>query len=136
MTRVQDVMTEGVQTIAPGAAAEDAWELMRLKRIHHLVVTEGAGIIGILSDRDAGGREGAPVRKNRTVADLMTEQVVIVPPATPIRKAANLMRGRSIGCLVVSDEGRVAGIVTVADLLTLLGRGEERPTTAGRRAGR
>jgi CBS domain-containing protein len=63
----------------------------------------------------------------------MTERVVTVPPTTPIRKAANLMRGRSIGCLVVSNRGRVAGIVTVSDLLTLLGRGEERPTTPAKR---
>jgi acetoin utilization protein AcuB len=133
MMRVQDVMTEAVETIAPGAAAEDAWQVMRLHGIHHLVVAEGARIVGVLSDRDAGGRAGTSVRKGRTVADLMTERVVTVPPTTPIRKAANLMRGRSIGCLVVSNRGRVAGIVTVSDLLTLLGRGEERPTTPARR---
>ena len=37
--RVRDVMTEGVKTIAPTATAEDAWTLMRLHSIHHLVVT-------------------------------------------------------------------------------------------------
>lgn len=133
MMRVQDVMTEAVEKIAPGAAAEDAWQVMRLHGIHHLVVAEGARIVGVLSDRDAGGRAGTSVRKGRTVADLMTERVVTVPPTTPIRKAANLMRGRSIGCLVVSNRGRVAGIVTVSDLLALLGRGEERPTTPAKR---
>ena len=38
--RVQDVMTEDVQTIAPGNAAEDAWELMRTHSFHHVVVTK------------------------------------------------------------------------------------------------
>ena len=37
-------------------------------------------------------------------------------------KAANLMRGRSVGCVVVAREGRVVGIVTVSDLLELIGR--------------
>ena len=37
--RVRDVMTEGVKTIAPTVTAEDAWTLMRLHSIHHLVVT-------------------------------------------------------------------------------------------------
>jgi CBS domain-containing protein len=124
--RVQDVMTEGVQTISPTAAAEDAWNMMRLKRIHHLVVAKGSRILGILSDRDAGGRRGAPVRQNRQVADLMTAPAVTVPPSTTVRKAANLMRGRSIGCLVVADAGKVAGIVTVSDLLELVGRGLDR----------
>jgi hypothetical protein len=70
--RVEDVMTKGVKTIAPTIAAEDAWNVMRLNRIHHLVVTKANRVVGVLSDRDAGGRRGAAVRENRTVADLMT----------------------------------------------------------------
>jgi acetoin utilization protein AcuB len=119
-------MTKGVQTVSPETAADEAWNVMKARRIHHLVVTKGQRIIGILSDRDAGGRQGAPVRKGHVVSDLMTEPVVAVPPETTVRKAANLMRGRSIGCVVVADAGRVRGIVTVSDLLELVGRGLDR----------
>jgi CBS domain-containing protein len=35
------------------------------------------------------------------------------------------MRGRWIGCLPVINRGRLAGIVTVTDLLELPGRGAE-----------
>jgi CBS domain-containing protein len=128
--RVQDIMSEAVQTISPATEAEDAWTLMRTKGIRHLVVTEGRRIVGLVSDRDLGGRRGASVRKSQTVRDLMTEAVVTVPPTAPVRKAANLMRGRSIGSLVVGVEGRVVGIITVADLLELIGRGVERPVAA------
>ena len=132
--RVQDVMTVGVVTIEPTAPAEDAWQLMKTRDIRHLVVTDDSGVVGVLSDRDAGGRQGSPVRRNRTVAELMTRRVVTVPPATTLRKAANLMRGRSIGCLVVIDRrGRIVGIVTVADLLDLIGLGVERPVASARR---
>ena len=41
----------------------------------------------------------APAATATAVADLMTEPVLTVPPETTARKAANLMRGRSIGCL-------------------------------------
>ena len=74
--RVQDVMTKDVQTIAPTNAAEDAWELMRRHGFHHVVVTRGSHVVGILSDRDAGGRQGTSVRKGRTVEELMTTHVV------------------------------------------------------------
>jgi CBS domain-containing protein len=131
--RVQDVMTESVQTISPSSAAEDAWELMRKGGFHHVVVTRGLAVAGILSDRDAGGRRGASVRRGHTVEELMTTSVVTVGPTTTVKKAANLMRGRSIGCVVVTDRGRVVGIVTVADLLELLGRGSERPVVAAHR---
>ena len=131
--RVQDVMTTRVQTTSPGMPAEGAWNLMREKGVHHLVVTEASRIVGVLSDRDIGGRHGAPVRRDHTVGDLMTERVVTVAPDTPVRKAANLMRGRSIGCLVVAARERPVGIVTVADLLELIGRGIDRPVATTKR---
>ena len=132
--RVQDVMTKGVKTIAPTAAAEEAWNLMRLNRIHHLAVTKGRRVVGVLSDRDAGGHRGASVRMNSTVGDLMTAPAVTVEPAATVRQAANVMRGRSIGCLVVVESGHAIGIVTVSDLLELVGRGLDRGTaTTSRR---
>ena len=56
--RLQDVMTKGVQTVSPETAADEAWNVMKAKRIHHLVVTKGRRIVGILSNRDAGGPLG------------------------------------------------------------------------------
>jgi len=43
------------------------------------------------------------------------------------------MRGRTIGCLPVVEEGRLAGIVTMADLLALLDAGADRPVRPPRR---
>ena len=51
------------------------------------------------------------------VADLMTPQVVMVTPDISVRRAADLMRGRAIGSLILVDRGRAVGIVTVTDLL-------------------
>ena len=134
MLRVQDVMSNSVQTIGPESPAEAAWERMRTRGIHHLVVTKDSRILGLLSDRDVGGARGVTLRKGRSVADLMTAAPLTVKPDTPVRKAANLMRGRSIGSLIVTDaKGRLTGIVTVADLLELLGRGISRPVVASTR---
>ena len=124
--RLQDVMTANVRTIAPTASADDAWNVMRLHGIHHLVVTKDDRAIGILSDRDAGSRRGASVRATRTVGELMTTPAVTAARTMTIRQAANVMRGRSIGCLVVVDSGRPVGIVTVSDLLEVVGRGLDR----------
>jgi acetoin utilization protein AcuB len=131
--RVQDVMSERVQTVPPGYSAEDAFQVMRIKGVHHLAVLDGSKLVGVFSDRDAGSRRGAAIRQQRTVAELMTPQVVSVKPATTLRQAANLMRGRSIGSLIVSDSGRIVGIVTVSDLLEVVGRGVDRPASPVRR---
>jgi CBS domain-containing protein len=106
---------------------------MRRKGIHHLVVMTDSTVTGVLSDRDAGGRNGAAIRARSRVRDLMTAPVVTIAPNATIRRTANLMRGRTIGCVPVVDGTRLVGIVTVSDLLMLMGRGLDRPSTPVRR---
>jgi acetoin utilization protein AcuB len=124
--RLHEIMSTAERTVAPGTPADDAWELMRVARLRHLVVMEGRRVLGILSQRDLGGTRGASVRRGKTAAELMTEAVVTATPHTTVREAANLLRGHVIGCLPVVDAGRLVGIVTTTDLLDLIGRGAER----------
>jgi len=126
--RVAEVMTASVQTVPPNMTAVDAWDIMRRRGIHHLVVMAGSEVLGVLSDRDAGGRNGAVLRGRSTVSDLMSTAVVTVEPGTTIRRVASMMRGRTIGCVPVIDGHRLVGIVTVSDLLALLGHGRDRPS--------
>lgn len=131
--RVRDVMSTDVKSVGAQLPADEAWRWMRAERIHHLVVVDGKAIAGVISDRDAGGPKGTAVRAGHEVGELMTKQVVTVTPDTTVKRVANLMRGRSIGCAVVTEKGRVAGIVTTSDLLELLGRGSVRPTPRAQR---
>ena len=131
--RLQELMETSVDTARADEPAQQAWERMRLDRIHHLVVTSGADVVGVVSERDLGGRNGARIRVGRSVGDLMTRTVVVATPETTVRQAANLMRGRSVGCLPVMSGNRLAGIVTVTDLLELLGKGAERPVAESKR---
>ena len=64
----------------------------------------------------------------------MSDHVVTVETDTPLKKVANLMRGHTIGSVVVIDKGRPVGIVTTSDLLELLGRGAIKPTPVSKRA--
>lgn len=132
--RLGEIMETAVDTIGPEAPAESAWQRMRSGRIHHLVVMNGRTVMGIISDRDLGGARGARWREGHRVGELMTGHVVTGTPATTVREAANLLRGRSIGCLPIIEKGSLRGIVTVTDLLVLIGKGAERPTARAQRA--
>lgn len=132
--RVNEIMSAGVKTIPSTASANDAWEMMRGERIHHLVVMDGRTVAGVFSARDAGGAKGAPIRDGRRVGELMSEYLVTVDKNTPLKRVANLMRGHTIGSVVVVDKGKPIGIVTTSDLLELLGRGAIRPTPVSKRA--
>jgi CBS domain-containing protein len=124
--RVYEVMSKAVETVKPTVHASEAKTRMRQKKINHLVVTKGAELAGIVSQRDLGGAKLPKTLGTWTVEDLMTSPVVTVTSRTPIRRAAALMKGRSIGSLVVtSASGKVAGIVTVSDLLDYLARKPE-----------
>jgi acetoin utilization protein AcuB len=126
--RLHDIMTQPVETIDKNEFAEHAWKRMRDQRIHHLVVTDPEdGIVGVLSDRDLAGPNGSLLRGDWIVADAMTRDPLCVPPHLTVRQAANLLRGRSIGCLPIVEKGQLLGIVTVSDLLELVGRGSIRP---------
>ena len=125
--RIFEIMSEKARTVAPTLPAPDAWRLMVAENVHHLVVKDGSKVVGVLSDSDAGGRHGAAVRSGTSVADLMDRHFAAVTRLDTVRKAANLMRGRLIGCLPVIERDRLIGVVTVTDLLALLGHGVERP---------
>ena len=120
--RVSEIMTAGVQTVRPGTPAATARKLMRSKAIHHLLVREGEEVVGVVSARDLarGARTGTGARRV-VAADFMTPRVVTLGPDASVHRAANVMRGHSIGCLIVVDEKAPVGIVTLADLLDFVG---------------
>ena len=119
---ISELMTSDVESVASSMPAREAGELMRRKNIHHLVVKNGPNLVGIVSARDLGRRPRDGQAKRRTVADVMTRHVLTINVAATVGRAAHVMRGHSVGCLVVLERGRVAGIVTAADMLNLLGR--------------
>jgi CBS domain-containing protein len=132
--RVNDIMTAPVYTIGAEETATAAWEKMRFRRTHHLVVKDVDGhVVGVISASDLGGKNGEPLRAQRRVRELMTEKLVTATLETTVREAANLMRGHSVNCLPVFNGRRLKGIVTVVDLLELLGRGSERPVKSAER---
>lgn len=65
-----------------------------------------------------------------TARDLMTPDVVTVPPETPVMVMARLLSDRGISAVPVVDAmGAVLGIVTEADLISRLAGEEDKPTS-------
>lgn len=68
--------------------------------------------------REAGIRAYARTFGEVTCADVMTHDVVSITPRTTVREARRLLRRHDVKALPVTDDaGRVAGIVTRADLM-------------------
>ena len=126
--RMREIMTETPECISPETSVADARATMRTAGIHHLVVREGKTIAGVVSERDMRNVNGA-----QAVSAVMSTKIATATPETTVREAANILRGRSVGSLPILERGRLVGIVTISDLLTLIGRGAERPVARSTR---
>lgn len=129
--RLRDIMHTKVETISPRESAAVAFERMGRAKIRHLVVRDGQKVVGVLSDRDVAGL--GSLRQVETVADVMSSPALSCSPNLTLRQAANLLRGRTVGCLPILEDGRIVGIVTTTDLLEAIGAGVERPVPKTRR---
>ena len=124
--RIGDIMSEQVDTISFGASVGEARELMKRNDIRHLVVMDGARIAGVVSARDLG-RSGSG-SDTAWIENVMSSPIVTADRKTTIQRAANLLRGHRVGCLPIVEDGKPVGIVTISDLLDILGKGVDRTT--------
>jgi nucleotide-binding universal stress UspA family protein len=79
-------------------------------------------VVGIITDRDLRRLTG--MLDATKVKDAMTENVITVTVNTPIHEAARLLRQRKIGGLPVVEDGKLAGMITITDVLEALTESE------------
>ena len=127
--RVFEIMSDRVPTVTPDTQVAAARTQMDTAKGDYLVVSSARRVIGVVSRRDLD----AALAPGALVAEVMTSPAVTIEKSAPVRKAANLMEGRTLGFLPVTDRGRLAGVVTITDLLRLIGKGADRPRTRSRR---
>ena len=115
--KARDGRGEGVVSVGPGASVRDAARLMAEHRIGAVLVCEGEGMRGILSERDivraiAEGRDVA----DGPVSALMTVEVERCSVGdTAAGVLAKMERGR-FRHMPVMDGARLAGMVSITDI--------------------
>ncbi|MBL8678192.1 MAG: CBS domain-containing protein [Myxococcales bacterium] len=119
-------MTRTVIVIPPEVTLDLAWGLMQTHRIRHLPVVRSGELLGILSDRDvllhaSVGGDGSVVVPAKPVGAVMTPAPFTITPDTSVATIVRLFTERKIDAApVISDNGRLIGLVTSTDLLLLL----------------
>jgi CBS domain-containing protein len=119
---VNEVMTADPRTVAPEDSLVDAARHMREGDVGAVVVVQEGRASGIVTDRDIVVRAIADGRDPNTtrVADVASEATVTVTHDQQVTEAARLMREHDIRRLVVVQDGRPAGIVSIGDLAVAL----------------
>jgi CBS domain-containing protein len=117
--RVSEAMTPEVVTVPPEALLIDAARLMRDSDIGPLPVCDQGRILGVLTDRDITVRAVANGKdpQSTQVKEVMTPEVICCLESDDVRQAAEMMQSAQLRrLLVVSRDGRLAGIVSLGDL--------------------
>jgi IMP dehydrogenase len=101
-------------TVAPEQKISEAQEIMKHYGISGLPVTQNGRLVGILTNRDLRFE----TRLERRVSEVMTkDNLVTVKPGVDLEEAKVLLhRHRIEKLLVVDDEFRLKGLITVKDI--------------------
>jgi CBS domain-containing protein len=148
--RVTEVMRRDVVQVHPDTPLRDLVELLIGQDYRAVpVVDEGGRVVGIVTNGDLVERGGLAMRlellatvsretiqqeltalaaQGRTTADVMTHEVVTVPPDLSVLEAARLMAHRRLKRLPVVDaEQRLLGMISRVDLLRTIAEGYPLP---------
>lgn len=111
MSWVHDVMTRNLLSVAPTATVGEALAVAFGGNVDYLPVVERGQLIGLLSRNDLD--EAA---LTSSVASWLHSPITVSVDAT-VDEAVALMNERDVGCLLVTDDRELYGIVTRGDLL-------------------
>ncbi len=117
--RVQDAMTTEVLTVTPGRSLREAARFMKERNIGAVVVNDpeqpGPGII---TERDLVHSLGSGHDPDRElVRDHLSSNAAFADLKWPLEEAAQAMARGGFRHLVVVDGSRVAGIISMRDIM-------------------
>jgi len=130
MFSVAEIMTREPYTLGPDDTLAQARQMMAEHHIRHIpVLSADNSLIGLVSQRDvlAAGdskilsREDAAGAKDHYVAlsSIMTSPVQTVEEDASLRGTAMRLQQNKLGCLPVLNAGRLVGIITDSDFVTI-----------------
>jgi CBS domain-containing protein len=120
--RISDVLRGKGQDVATVGRTDTVSQLVATlgeRNIGAAVVTEDGHLVGIVSERDVVRRlreRGADLL-SATVADIMTSDVYACSPDDTVDHLAEVMTERRIRHVPVLQDGALAGIVSIGDVV-------------------
>lgn len=108
-----------VWSTSPDVSVYDALSLLAEKNIGALLVLEGDELAGIISERDYARKvalQGKTSLKT-AVREIMVEDVITVGPQMTVRDAMALMTEKHIRHLPVVEGKKIAGMISIGDLV-------------------
>ncbi|WP_127584368.1 CBS domain-containing protein [Paenibacillus koleovorans] len=117
MKKIRDIMSTDCVTVT---LQDNVFEIalkMKQNDIGFIPVVDGDKLIGVVTDRDLVVRGYAEKHSGSTaVKEVMSEGLTTVSPDTSVDEAAKMMASHKIRRLPVVENGKLIGVVAIADL--------------------
>lgn len=119
--KIEDLLRRkrpGVITVKPRATIKNAADKLRMENIAALVVVEGEAILGIVSEREivrALSRHGDEIG-SMYVKDIMIPSIAC-SPLDGLQHAMSIMTQRRMRHVIVLQDKRLAGIISIGDVV-------------------
>ncbi len=118
---VRECLQKAPVTVPPECTLKEAAGLMASHGVGSLLVVSGDELLGIVTDRDIVVRGVGTGQSLRThVKSVMTERPVVIQGSADILEAFRIVKDAGVRRLPVLEDGDIAGIITVDDLLVRL----------------
>ncbi len=115
----KDIMTKDIITVEPTMTIKKLAMTLIKNQISGAPVTGKNGrIIGVVSEADIVGKKGKDVRT------IMSKKIISVREDTPVEEIAQVMTTHKIKRVPVMHDDEVVGIVSRADIVSAIARGE------------
>jgi CBS domain-containing protein len=120
MTPMGDLAKRAPITVTPDTTIAAGARKMSEHGISSLLVSDDERLLGIVTDRDLRNRVLATGRDpSEPVTTIMTADPLMLDHSSPVLSGIIAMAGRGIHHLPLADAGRVVGMVTTRDLMSL-----------------
>jgi CBS domain-containing protein len=105
--------------VAPDVTVFDGLKLLASYGVGAIVVMEGEAMVGIFSERDYTRKVALQGKNSReiSIAEIMTRDVILVPPTAGTRVCMTLMSQNKIRHLPVVQGGKVLGLISIRDIM-------------------
>lgn len=119
VNQILSVKGRDVYSIPSSITVFEALRIMSEKNIGAVLVIEETVLKGILSERDYARKIILKDKssKETLVSDIMEEEVVTVKPTDDLEYCMELMTGRRIRHLPVSEDNAIIGIISIGDVV-------------------
>lgn len=113
---IGDMMSSPVTTVPPTMPLSTVISMMYSSKHLGFPVVERDTLVGMITLADVNSTSSID-RDAMQVRDIMTRDVITLPPQTPVIDALRIMSSQNIGRIPVVVDGKILGIVTRTDIL-------------------